>query len=334
MNWLSGDTLALIFAGLTAFAILLYAMLDGYDLGVGISLPMHNEAWRDTAIASIGPFWDANETWLVLAVGLLLVAFPAAHSAILKTLYLPATCLLIGLILRGVAFDFRAKVKPNRKYRWDYVFKIGSIIAAFSQGFMLGIYVVGLEYTLASVVFALFSGLSVTAAYALIGNAWLILKTSGPFQQLSIKQCKKAGILALAGIISVSMINPLVNANVYQVWTEPPFAYFFALIPTICFVMFVLGYNALKRLEHSAEDKAAQPFLVCCIIFITCFVALVISFYPYVVPKHLTLYEAASAPESLNIIFMGALFVIPVIAGYTAFSYYAFRGKAQGLNYY
>lgn len=119
MSWLTAENLALIFAGLTAFSVLLYAILDGYDLGVGITLPMQQEAWRDTAIASIGPFWDANETWLVLAVGLLLVAFPAAHSAILHALYLPSALLLIGLILRGVAFDFRAKVKPQRKRNWD-----------------------------------------------------------------------------------------------------------------------------------------------------------------------------------------------------------------------
>jgi cytochrome d ubiquinol oxidase subunit II len=309
-------------------------MLDGYDLGVGITLPMNNEAWRDTSIASIGPFWDANETWLVLAVGLLLVAFPAAHSAILKSLYLPATLLLIGLILRGVAFDFRAKVKPNRKLTWDWVFKIGSIIAAFSQGFMLGIYVVGLEYTAGSIIFATFSGLCVTAAYALIGNAWLVMKTTEDLQVSAIRKCKIAGVIAFAGILSVSMINPLVNANVYQVWTEPPFAYFFALIPLLCFAMFALGYQVLKQLPMKQDQYAWLPFLISCVIFFTCFIGLAISFYPYVVLNELTIYSAASAPESLNIIFAGALFVIPVIGCYTAFSYYAFRGKAEGLNYY
>ena len=179
MSLLTAENLALVFAGLTALAVLLYAILDGYDLGVGITLPMQQEPWRDTAIASIGPFWDANETWLVLAVGLLLVAFPAAHSAILHALYLPAALLLIGLILRGVAFDFRAKVKPERKIRWDWTFKFGSLLATFSQGFMLGIYVMGLQYSVGSVVYASFSGLCVTAAYAMIGNAWLIGKTSG-----------------------------------------------------------------------------------------------------------------------------------------------------------
>ena len=146
IDWIfADDNLPVVFATLMAIAVIVYAILDGYDLGVGILLPMNNEQQRDIAIASIGPFWDANETWLVLAVGLLLVAFPAAHSEILRALYLPATLMLIGLILRGVAFDFRAKVKPTKKYMWDCIFKLGSILATFSQGFMLGIYVVGLN---------------------------------------------------------------------------------------------------------------------------------------------------------------------------------------------
>ncbi|MCF4008679.1 cytochrome d ubiquinol oxidase subunit II [Rheinheimera sp. UJ63] len=334
MNWLTAEHLALVFGGLTALSILLYAILDGYDLGVGITLPMGNEAWRDTAIASIGPFWDANETWLVLAVGLLLVAFPAAHSAILHALYLPTAMLLIGLILRGVAFDFRAKVKTQRKVYWDYTFKVGSLLATFSQGFMLGIYVMGLQYHTGSIIFACFSGLCVTAAYAMIGNAWLIGKTSGELQLHAIKHCKIAGVLTLSGILAVSLINPMVNANVLQVWTEPPLAYFFAAIPLLCFAMFVIGYLALKRLPLPKDAGAWLPFAICNVIFISSFIGLALSFYPFVVPNQMTLYQAASSRESLLIIFFGAVVVIPVIAAYTAVAYYAFRGKADGLKYY
>ncbi len=338
MNWLSLETLALIFAGLTAFAILLYAMLDGYDLGVGVTLNMKNEAWRDNAIASIGPFWDANETWLVLAVGLLLVAFPAAHSEILKSLYLPAAAMLVGLILRGVAFDFRAKVKPKRKIIWDRTFKAGSFIAAFSQGFMLGLYVMGLDYTWVSTMFSIFSGICVTAAYALIGSAWLFLKTSGELQRHALAQCKKMGVIAFSGILGVSLINPLVNVNVYQIWTQPPFAYFYAIIPLLCFGMFLLGYTVIKHFEKCVnidEEKGHWlPFLICCVIFITCFIGLAVSFYPFVVPNQMTIFDAASAPESLNIIFIGACLVIPIIACYTVFCYFVFRGKADSLQYY
>ena len=328
------DQLALIFAGLTALSILLYAILDGYDLGVGICLPLDNEAWRDTSIASIGPFWDANETWLVLAVGLLLVAFPKAHSAILNALYLPATTLLIALILRGVAFDFRAKVNPEHKMRWDITFKVGSILAAFSQGFMLGIYVMGLEYTVLSCLFAVFSGICVTAAYALIGNTWLVLKTSGQLQRHAIIRCKQAGTLCFSGILAVCLVNPLVNANALAVWTQGPFAYLYAAIPLICFTMFVLGYMVLKRLPLENDLGAGLPFLMTSIIFITCFIGLALSFYPYAVPNKLTIYQAASAKPSLEIIFYGALVVVPIIAAYTCVAYYAFRGKADKLSYY
>ncbi|MFC3092590.1 cytochrome d ubiquinol oxidase subunit II [Alteromonas sediminis] len=334
MNWFTHENLALIFAGLTAFAVLLYAILDGYDLGVGITLPMHNEEWRDTAIASIGPFWDANETWLVLAVGLLLVAFPSAHSAILKALYLPVAVLLIGLILRGVAFDFRAKVKAHQKIRWDWCFKMGSILAAFSQGFMLGIYIMGLEYTSVSLLFACFSGVCVVAAYALIGNNWLIMKTSNALQLFAIRRSKQAGTITFGGILAVCLVNPLVNTNVYEIWSTPPFASLFAAIPLVCFAMFVLGYQVLKRLPLEDDKGAWLPFVMTIVIFCMCFFGLAVSFYPFVVPNQITLYDAASARDSLMIMFVGSVFVIPVITAYTFVAYYAFRGKADNLRYY
>lgn len=328
------DIIPLVFAALTCFSLLLYAILDGYDLGIGICLPMHNLSYRDTSIAAIGPFWDANETWLVLSVGLLLVAFPAAHSAILYKLYIPASILLIGLILRGVAFDFRAKVKQHYQIYWDWTFKIGSIISTFSQGFMLGLYIMGLEYTLTSVSFAIFSGVCVTGAYALIGNCFLIMKTTGNLQRHAIAQAKKYGLLSLLGIAAVCIINPLVNPSALEVWINSPFAMVYAIIPIICFAMFVMGYQVLKRMPLENDEGNWLPFLITIIVFVTCFVGLVVSFYPYVVPGKMTVFEAASSTESLGIILVGALVVVPIIFIYTGFTYYAFRGKAQGLKYY
>ena len=326
--------LALIFAVLTAISVLMYAILDGYDLGVGILLPMNNSEARDISIASIGPFWDANETWLVLAVGLLLVAFPSAHSAILKAFYLPATFMLMGLILRGVAFDFRAKVMQSKKRMWDYAFKSGSIITAFMQGFMLGLYVMGLEYTATSLIFATFSGLCVCAAYALIGSAWLVMKTQGEIQKDAVRNTKITGALTFAGILAVCMVNPLVNTNVLQVWTQAPWAYFYAAIPLLCFAMFALGYLVLKRLPMKNDYGSWLPFTMTCIVFVCCFLGLAFSFYPYLVPGQLTLYEAASSKESLMIIFVGSVFVLPIIGAYTFVAYYIFRGKAKKLSYY
>ena len=334
----STEGLPVVFAVLTAVALLLYAILDGFDLGVGILLPMDNEQHRDTSIASIGPFWDANETWLVLAVGLLLVAFPAAHSAILKAFYLPATFMLLALILRGVAFDFRAKVKPQRKRLWDYTFKVGSALTAFTQGFMLGLYVMGLEYTAVSVLFSIFSGFCVIAAYSLIGATWLVMKTSADLQLRALTWSKYCGGLTALGILTVCIVNPFVNASVLRIWTELPWAYLYAAIPLLCAVMFVLGFMVLNRLplkDESGRDAGASlPFYMVVIIFICCFLGLAFSFYPYIVPGELTLFEAASAPDSLKIILVGSLFVLPFIGAYTVFSYYTFRGKAEALRYY
>src|ERR687898_2341319 len=175
--------LPVAFAGLMGVAILLYVVLDGYDLGVGILSGAAEDKHRDRMIASIGPFWDANETWLVLAVGLLLVAFPLAHGVILTALYLPVFVLLFGLILRGVAFDFRAKVPAHRKHRWNRAFFAGSLIASLAQGYMLGVYVLGLATGLPAMVFGALVALCLAAAYAAMGSAWLIYKTEGQLPQ-------------------------------------------------------------------------------------------------------------------------------------------------------
>jgi cytochrome d ubiquinol oxidase subunit II len=179
---ITDDSLPVIFAGLMALSIIVYAILDGYDLGVGILLPLQNNDQADQMVASIGPFWDANETWLVLAVGLLLIAFPSAHNAILKALYIPSAIMLVGLILRGVAFDFRAKVAQVNKHRWNQIFKLGSCVASASQGYMLGSFVMGFEESATAYIFSVLSALGVTCAYALIGSTWLILKTSDALQ--------------------------------------------------------------------------------------------------------------------------------------------------------
>ena len=339
IDWMFADqNLPLVFSVLMAISILVYAILDGYDLGVGILLPMRDTpehaAQRDDAIASIGPFWDANETWLVLAVGLLLVAFPAAHSAILKALYLPATFMLIGLILRGVAFDFRAKVAVTKKRHWDRVFKVGSLITAMMQGFMLGIFVMGFDYTPMAFGFAILSSLGVTAAYALIGSSWLIMKTEYALQLVAIRWAKISGAITFAGILAVCIINPLINSFVHERWLTAPLAYFIVAIPLLCFSMFAIGYQVLKRLPLPNDNGSWLPFMMSVIVFVCCFLGLALSFYPYVVPGQLTIYATASAPESLRIMLVGSLVVLPMIGGYTIFSYRTFKGKAAALNYY
>jgi cytochrome d ubiquinol oxidase subunit II len=326
--------LPVIFAGLMALSIIVYAILDGYDLGVGILLPLNNDHQADQMVASIGPFWDANETWLVLAMGLLLIAFPTAHNVILKALYIPSAIMLVGLILRGVAFDFRAKVAQVNKHRWNQIFKLGSLVASTSQGYMLGSFVMGFEESVAAYIFSIMSALGVTCAYALIGSTWLILKTSDDLQLRAIGWAKLAGKISFVGILAVCIVNPLINQFVYERWTTTPFAYFMAIVPFACFTLLFIGNKVLKQLPLKDDSGCWLPFLITVVVYIFCFCGLAFSFYPYVVPGEITIWEAASAPESLRFILYGALVVIPCILLYTIFSYRVFWGKVQDLRYY
>lgn len=335
---MDAHNLAIIFAALTGLSVIVYALLDGYDLGVGILFPMgkdqESESRRDTMIASIGPFWDANETWLVLAIGLLLIAFPAAHSIVMYHLYLPVAVMLIGLIMRGVAFDFRAKAAVDHKYHWDMCFKAGSIITSVSQGYMLGLYVIGFESSALALLFACVSALGVTAAYSYIGSGWLIMKTEGALQKKSVNWAQLSGRLTAIGIIAVSIINPLVNPTVFERWFQMPLAMFVLLIPALCIAAFIVNDRLLARLPKVDDRHCYWPFVLTAIIFILSFLALGFSFMPDIVPGKMTIWQAASAPESLRFILYGAVVVIPIILAYTIFAYKIFHGKATDLKYY
>ena len=328
------DTLAIIYAALMALAVLLYAILDGYDLGVGILLPTNNDHDADKMIASIGPFWDANETWLVLAIGLLLIAFPTAHSLVLKALYIPCTFMLIGLILRGVAFDFRAKAIVDHKNAWDLAFKFGSLLAATSQGYMLGRYVMGFDESAWSYGFALLSAVGVAAAYTLIGAAWLVMKTEGELQQYAIKVCKRCVYVAFVGIALVSGANLWLSPEIFLKWFSWPSMLLLLPLPIICFSCFVLIARKLSQLTTQPDNKAHHPFILSVTIFTLSFLGLAISFFPDIVPNHLTIWQAVAAAESLAFLLWGALLVVPTILAYTAYSYRVFWGKVDDLRYY
>ncbi|XOV80557.1 MAG: cytochrome d ubiquinol oxidase subunit II [Aestuariibacter sp.] len=328
-----------IFALLLAVAVFMYAILDGYDLGVGMLLPWRPDNHQDQMIASIGPFWDANETWLVLAVGILLIAFPKAHSIILTELYLPIVVLLIGLIVRGVSFDFRAKVAQGRKEYWDKAFKTGSLMAAGAQGFMLGAYVMGFDYSLGAIMFCMLSVLGVVAAYCLIGACWLLMKTEDDLQQNALRWSRNAWLYTVLGIVAVCLVNPLVDETIFNKWLalgtqSDPGKWLVLLVPV--FTIGLLAY--LYRLLHSEitlqDDHCVAPFVSTALVFLLCFLGLAYSFYPFVVPGQLTIQETASAADSLRFILVGAIVVVPCILAYTAFSYYVFRGKVTDLKYY
>lgn len=336
MMQLTGEAfwLPIIFIGLMGLAFFVYAILDGYDLGVGILLPKDSEAHRDTMIASIGPFWDANETWLVLGIGVLLIAFPTAHSLVLFHLYLPVTVMLAGLILRGVAFDFRAKALPDHKNLWDKIFKIGSLLATLSQGYMLGMYVMGFESSASAYCFAILSAVCVTAGYTYIGACWLVMKTEGELQQSAARWARRCGWLMSLGLIAVSIVNPWVNESIYDKWFGSPTLLLLMIIPIVCFSLLLVSDRFLKSFSPQLDSYAWLPFSFAIIIFLMSFIGFAYSFFPYVVPNQLTIWQAASAPASLKFILVGTVIVLPTIIAYTIFSYRVFRGKATQLKYY
>lgn len=330
----NGQWLPLTFMVLMGVAILAYVILDGYDLGVGMLMSRASDEQKDMMIASIGPFWDANETWLVLGVGILLVAFPLAHGIILTALYLPVAVMLMGLILRGVAFDFRAKAHAARKHLWDKAFIAGSLIATLAQGYMLGSYIVGFNQSWANVVFSLLSGLGLGFGYAFIGACWLIMKTEGRLQVKATRWARRALWLTAIGMAMISLATPLVSERIFAKWFSLP--NFFLLLPIpLMTAAIIIGLELLLKKMPLTEDRFCWlPFVGAMALFVLGFHGLAYSFYPYIIPDQLTVWEAASAPESLMIILVGALFVLPCIIGYTVFAYRVFRGKAKDLTYY
>jgi cytochrome d ubiquinol oxidase subunit II len=284
-------------------------------------------------IASIGPFWDANETWLVLGVGILLTAFPIAHGYILSNLYLPVFAMLIGLIFRGVAFDFRAKAKPHLKNRWNWAFFAGSLVTAFSQGAMLGLYIMGFKGGVEGNFFAILVGFAVCAGYLVMGATWMIYKCEGELQKKAIAWARKSWFGMVGGILLVSLTTPLVSGRIFDKWFSFPDFVLLMPIPLITGAA-LIGILSLTRILPLEKDRYAwAPFALCILVYVLCFHGLAYSFYPYIVPETLKIEAAAAAPESLMIIFVGACLVLPVLIGYTIFAYWVFRGKAQDLRY-
>ncbi len=327
------DWLPWAFASLMGLSILFYVVLDGFDLGVGILFPLASPAEQDKMIGSIGPFWDANETWLVLAVGLLLVAFPQAHGLILSTLYLPVFVMLMGLILRGVAFEFRAKAQAQFKALWNRLFFIGSLLTALAQGFMLGIYVMGLDMTWATVGFAFLTAIFLAVGYSFIGATWLIHKTEGALQHKSIRWARESLWGVILGIGAVSIATPLVSTRLFDKWLSVPEVFYLAPLPVLSGLLVVWLWRMVRQMPFAGDQWSWLPFAAATALFALAYLGMAYSFYPYVVPEQLTIYEAAAAPESLFIILVGACFVVPVILGYSVLAYTIFRGKATELRY-
>ncbi len=329
--------LPLVFLVVMGLAILVYVVLDGYDLGVGMLVGPAQEGDRDIMVASIGPFWDANETWLVLGIGVLLTVFPLAHGVILTALYLPVAAMIAGLILRGVAFDFRVKAEAHHKPWWNRAFFAGSLLAALAQGYMLGLLVVGFERTLPNVLFALLIGPCLAAGYCLLGAGWLIMKCEGELQLAAVRWARIALWLTALGIAAVSLATPLVNRVIFEKWFSVPEVFLLAPIPVLTAGLFVLAELALRRLPreliHGDERWGWVPFGAGVGIFVLAFHGLAYSLYPWLVPERMDIWQAAAAPGSMMFIFIGVAIVLPLILAYTVFAYRVFWGKATHLEY-
>ena len=327
------DWLPLFFLGVMALAMLLYVVLDGYDLGVGILLRHADDAEKDRMVASIGPFWDANETWLVLGIGILLIAFPAAHGVILGALYLPVAAMLTGLILRGVAFDFRVKAHADHKRWWDRAFCAGSLLAALAQGFMLGHYITGFRNDAMGYGFSALIALCLAAGYVLLGAGWLVMKVNGALRAKAMRWARRSLWLTGLGIIAVSIATPMVSARIFDKWFALPQLFWLLPIPLVSLVWFVFAERLLRALERRERRPLWRPFADAVGLFVLAFAGLAYSLFPYLVVDRLTIWDAASARESLWVIFLGVAITLPAILGYTVYSYRVFWGRADELRY-
>lgn len=322
--------LSFIWAGIIAFAVLTYVILDGFDLGVGILFPLADgEREKATMMNSIAPVWDGNETWLVLGGGGLFAVFPLAYAVIMPALYMPIILMLLALIFRGVAFEYRWRTE-RWKPVWDVAFFGGSVVAAFMQGIALGALVQGIEVADRAYaggwwdwlsMFSILTGLAVVVGYALLGATWIILKTEHELQRKmqSYAWWLAAGTLGFIGIVSI--LTPFQGAEYVSRWLNLPGSLFSVLMPVAVFAAAWALFTGLNA------GKDGQPFLAAIAIFVLCFIGIGISFYPNIVPPSLTIAEAAAPDSSLRFALVGTVVLVPMILAYTAYAYWVFRGK-------
>ncbi len=328
-----GIDLPVVWILIIAFGLMMYVVMDGFDLGIGILFAfVHGRDDRDVMVNTVAPVWDGNETWLVLGGAALMAAFPLAYSVVLTALYLPLAAMLLGLIWRGVAFEFRFKSDEHHKPFWDKAFIGGSYLATFSQGVTLGAFLNGFEtdgpHYLGGALdwitpFSLFTGLGLIVAYALLGSTWLIIKTEGDLRQRMIRLARPTALTLLAVIGIVSLWTPLQHPDIAARWFTLPNIVVFSPVPILVLVTTWAILRSLRRDPHSA------PFLLAlCLLFLG-YSGLCISLWPNIIPPHISIREAAAPPQSMGFTLVGALFIIPIILAYTAWSYYVFRGKVR-----
>lgn len=332
-----GIDLPLIWLLIIGFSLIMYIIMDGFDLGIGILFPfIHNSEERDLMMNTVAPVWDGNETWLVLGGVGLLAAFPKAYSIILTTLYFPLIFMLCGLIWRGVAFEFRFKATESHKAFWDKAFIAGSYIATFFQGVTLGAFINGFKLQNhadgllfnAGVLdwlnpFSVFTGFGLIAAYGLLGCTWLILKTENRLQKVMINMVKPLLGLLLVIILIVSIWTPIRYEYIAHRWFSIPDVFFLAPFPIMVLISVFLMLKSLRR------EPYLKPFLLTLVIIFSGYTGLAISFWPNIIPPDISFRDVAAPDQSLGFSLVGALFIIPFILMYTSWAYYVFRGKIK-----
>lgn len=329
-----GIDLPLLWVIIIAFGLMMYVIMDGFDLGIGILFPfVRNREDRDTMVNTVAPVWDGNETWLVMGGAGLLAAFPLAYSVILSALYLPLILMLAGLIWRGVAFEFRFKADESHKPFWDQAFAWGSYIATFFQGVSLGAFINGFPVNKGSYAgglldwltpFSLFTGLALPVAYALLGATWLVMKTEGALQARMRALGRPIALVLLFTIGIVSLWTPYAHPAIAERWFSLPNLLFFLPVP---FLVLVTIWGLMTSLRQ--ETSHASPFLLSLLLLFLGYSGLGISLWPRIIPPDISIHDAAGPPESLGFALVGALLIIPFILTYTAWSYYVFRGKVK-----
>lgn len=328
--------LANIWAFLIAFAVFAYVVMDGFDLGIGILFPAFEGEERDKAMNSVAPVWDGNETWLVLGGGGLMAAFPLAYAILMPALYPLIIAMLLGLVFRGVAFEFRWRDPDHRRW-WDIAFIGGSLVAALSQGIALGAILQGIHVTGRAygggwldwlTPFSLLTGVSLAAGYALLGACWLIWKTDGECQKHAFRLAGRFGIVTVLAIGAVSLATLTLDKDYVSRWFEMPGVLLTAQVPVLVAILSVIFWRALAR---KAE---VLPFFLALGLFLLSFAGLGISIFPHIVPNAVTILDAAAPAESQGFMLIGAIVMIPVILAYTGWSYWVFRGKVGAAGYH
>ena len=324
--------LPLVWAALIGIAVALYVILDGFDFGLGILFQLEpKENCRDLMMNSVAPFWDGNETWLVLGGAGLLVAFPLAYAVIMPGLYLPIIIMLLGLVFRGVAFEFRWAAKPSHEF-WDNAFSWGSIVATFMQGVVLGGYLQGIEVKDKAFAggsldwlapFPLFTGVALLGGYALLGATWLVMKIDGPLAEDARGWAKKLLPAVLVIMAIISLWTPLAFERIADRWFAWPNILYLSPVPIATAILAWACWHGLNT------GREVMPFLCAVGLFLLGFVGLAISNVPYLVPPSITIWEAAAVPQSQIFTLIGVLIMLPVILGYTVFVYWTFRGKVR-----